>query len=57
MKFLEIEDDSSGDMLSLFPEAVEFISQALASGGKILVHCFMGISRSASCVMAYIMAS
>ena len=26
MKFLEVEDDSSGDMLSLFPEAVEFIT-------------------------------
>ena len=57
MKFLEVEDNSSGDMLSLFPQAVEFISQALISGGKILVHCFMGVSRSASCVIAYIMAT
>ena len=41
------------DILQHFEEAIAFIEQALASNGIILVHCFAGISRSASCVIAY----
>ena len=36
-------------------EAVEFITEAISSGGKVLVHCLGGRSRSASCVIAYLM--
>jgi len=36
-------------------ETKEFIDTSLASGGKVLVHCNDGMSRSASLVIAYIM--
>jgi len=36
-------------------ETKEFIDKSLATGGKVLVHCNDGMSRSASLVIAYIM--
>ncbi|GAA6213858.1 dual specificity protein phosphatase 13-like [Lates japonicus] len=33
----------------------EFIHQALTSGGKVFVHCAVGVSRSAALVLAYLM--
>ena len=56
-KYFDIRDDDDADMLSILPEVVEFIAQAIESGGKIIVHCFAGTSRSASCCIAYVMAS
>ena len=38
-----------------FRSTNRFIEEALDSNGKVLVHCFAGKSRSASCVLAYIM--
>ncbi|CAF0714882.1 unnamed protein product [Brachionus calyciflorus] len=38
-----------------FIKATDFINEALRrENGKILVHCFMGVSRSASFVLAYL---
>ena len=54
-KYFDILDDDDADLYSIVPEVVTFIGEALASGGKIIVHCFAGASRSASCVIAYIM--
>ena len=34
---------------------VEFLDAALASGGKVLVNCHLGVSRSAACVLAYLL--
>lgn len=36
------------EILPHFPEAVAFIETALGSGGKVLVHCAAGRSRSSS---------
>lgn len=38
-----------------FNEVVDFIDQALTAGGKVLVNCEMGMSRSSTCVLAYLM--
>ena len=56
-KFFDINDDDDADMLSILPEIVEFIKSAVESNGLIIVHCFAGTSRSASCCIAYIMMS
>ena len=34
---------------------VDFIDIALETGGKVLVNCEMGMSRSSTCVLAYLM--
>ena len=38
-----------------FNEVVDFIDIALETGGKVLVNCEMGMSRSSTCVLAYLM--
>ena len=45
----------SAKITPVLPHAVEFIKSCLDQKGKILVHCFAGMSRSASCVIAYMM--
>ncbi|CAG9310082.1 unnamed protein product [Blepharisma stoltei] len=54
-KQLPIVDCPSFDILNYFDEATEFIEEAINSGGRVMVHCAQGISRSASIVIAYIM--
>ncbi|XP_063241512.1 dual specificity protein phosphatase 3 [Bacillus rossius redtenbacheri] len=38
-----------------FAETAEFIDEAIRNGGKVMVHCLMGMSRSSTCVLAYLM--
>ena len=38
-----------------FTEISDFIDEALSSGGKILVNCQKGVSRSSAAVLAYLM--
>lgn len=37
-----------------FDSAIDFIDEALQTGGCVLVHCNAGVSRSAAVVMAYL---
>ncbi|XP_071947783.1 dual specificity protein phosphatase 12-like [Antedon mediterranea] len=53
-KFVEVDDDLEADILQFLPECTEFVKDGLQKGG-ILVHCFGGVSRSASVVIAYLM--
>ena len=49
------EDHPSYDMMQHFDEAFKFIEEAREFGGKVLVHCVMGINRSGLLVIAYVM--
>ncbi|KAF9175746.1 hypothetical protein BGX21_011594 [Mortierella sp. AD011] len=46
-----------GNLQSEFPTAFAFIEETKSKGGKVLVHCQLGVSRSASLVIAYVMKS
>lgn len=52
---LAAEDHPSQNLVQHFEKANAFIDQALAVRGRVLVHCAMGISRSAAVVCAYLM--
>ena len=54
-KTLNLLDTPEADLLGILPEALAFITEAQAANGKVLVHCFAGISRSSSVCAAYLM--
>ena len=48
-------DIPTQNLLPHLPGAIKFIKNAIKKGGNILVHCYAGVSRSASTVIAYLM--
>ena len=52
---LSIDDNRSEDILAYIYPCIEFIEGAISSGGRVLVHCMEGVSRSCSIAIAYIM--
>lgn len=52
---LDVEDNEEQNVIRLFPEADQFIQQALDQGGKVLVHCNGGISLSPAFVVMFVM--
>ncbi|GAA5830927.1 hypothetical protein JCM11251_005081 [Rhodosporidiobolus azoricus] len=51
----EIRDADDQNLIRIFPAARDFIDSALTAGGRVLVHCGDGISRSPAIVTAYVM--
>lgn len=51
---LYLEDTTEERLEQFFPQANLFIQEALSADCGILVHCFMGISRSTTFVLAYL---
>ena len=54
-KIVEIADHESYDLKQHFPDSIAYIEKVVKSGKKIYVHCFGGISRSATTLIAYFM--
>ena len=55
-KKIEIDDSMEQSLSNYIEEALDFISESQKNNTKILIHCVSGISRSASIVIAYMMA-
>lgn len=56
-KFIFMMDMLSQDLLgnNILEDAITYIEKVRKSGGRILVHCEVGISRSVAVVAAYLM--
>ncbi|KAL3280816.1 hypothetical protein HHI36_004047 [Cryptolaemus montrouzieri] len=54
LKFIPLSDQPKEDILSYFDEALLFIEEGIQNG-NVLVHCYFGVSRSATIVIAYVM--
>ena len=52
----EVKDDMNARMVNMFAETSSFIRQGVAQGG-VLIHCTMGVSRSTTCLLAYLIDS
>ncbi|WFD34758.1 hypothetical protein MCUN1_001602 [Malassezia cuniculi] len=59
MSVLELKnvmDDGIDSLRSVMCECVEYIEAARVAGGCVLVHCRVGVSRSSTIALAYVMA-
>ncbi|KAL2081299.1 hypothetical protein ACEWY4_023152 [Coilia grayii] len=55
-KSLSILDQPDTDIISYIQECTQFIEQAKAERGVVLVHCNTGVSRCAAVVIGYLMS-
>ena len=54
-KNIRVYDEEATDLLRYFDECYKFIKEAKDNDGKVLVHCKMGISRSATITICFMM--
>ena len=50
-KIIELEDSPQTNIIKYFKDSIKFIEES----NKVFVHCFAGVSRSATLVIAYLM--
>jgi len=56
-KSLPLNDSPSQDIKQYFEESVEFIDSAIKEQKNVFVHCFAGVSRSSTIILAYFIKS
>ena len=54
---IRLQDDASSKLLDHFEDIFEFLDGVKRTKGKALVHCNLGVSRSSTATMSYIMLS
>ncbi|CAK1601762.1 unnamed protein product [Parnassius mnemosyne] len=54
-KGFPLMDIPTTDISKYFHIAANFIDEGISRGGRVLVHCMMGVSRSATCALAFLM--
>ncbi|XP_058192376.1 dual specificity protein phosphatase 1-like isoform X2 [Rhododendron vialii] len=54
-KIIDIPDREDVNIANYFEECFNFIAGAKRTGGGVLVHCFVGKSRSVTIILAYLM--
>ncbi|XVF65058.1 hypothetical protein PTKIN_Ptkin09bG0216000 [Pterospermum kingtungense] len=54
-KIIPVLDKEDTNISQYFDECFDFIDEAKRQGGGVLVHCFVGKSRSVTIVVAYLM--
>ncbi|XP_050220124.1 dual specificity protein phosphatase 1 [Mercurialis annua] len=54
-KVISVSDKEDTNLKQYFDECINFIDDAKRQGGGVLVHCFIGKSRSVTIVVAYLM--
>lgn len=53
--FLDLDDTTEQNIQKHFELIYKFIEESIIAGKNVLVHCFRGISRSATIVIMYVM--
>ncbi|KAK1395193.1 Dual specificity protein phosphatase [Heracleum sosnowskyi] len=53
-KIVDVQDRHDVSISRYFDDCFSFIDEAKEMGGKVLVHCFAGISRSVTVIVAYL---
>ncbi|KAK1562814.1 hypothetical protein Q3G72_017500 [Acer saccharum] len=54
-KVVAVADREDTNLSQYFDECIDFIDEAKRQGGGVLVHCFVGRSRSVTIILAYLM--
>lgn len=53
--FLNLKDLSNENILKYFDISYDFINKHISKGDNVLVHCWAGVSRSATLILNYLM--
>ena len=56
LELQNLSDDGIDTLRPVLDDVLRYIEQARLAGGRVLVHCRVGVSRSASTVIAFVMA-